>query len=98
MLSILGTPRYGQDIVDVVSKASNGHYQLDPGTLYPALHRLKRRGLIQEKKIEDKQVYEELIIRRGHNRRYYKVSPEGKNILSEIDRIRLQIRAHPCSS
>jgi len=95
MLSILDVPRYGQDIVEVVSVASSGNYQIDPGTLYPALRRLEKRGLISEKKIQDKIDRDSLIIRRGHNRRYYQVSLEGKRVLAAVENIRLQIKAQP---
>ncbi|MEB3359474.1 MAG: PadR family transcriptional regulator [Synechococcales bacterium] len=93
MLAILDIPRYGQNIVEVVSDASDGNYQIDPGTLYPALHRLGSRGLIKEKKVQVGNDCRSLKIRRGHNRRYYQVTPDGREILEEIERIRFQIRS-----
>lgn len=88
MLSILDRPRYGQDIVEVVSTATNGLYQIGPGTLYPALRRLKEKGLIQNRK-----VCENLAIRKGHNRCYYQVTIRGEETLIEIEKIRIQIKS-----
>jgi DNA-binding PadR family transcriptional regulator len=87
MLAISDVPRYGQDIVEVVSAASNGSYQIGPGTLYPALQRLKNRGLIQSKKVQ-----ENLTVRNGHCRCYYQATVEGRKVLSEIERIRIYIK------
>ena len=87
MLSVLDEPRYGQDIVDVVSAASSGAYQISCGTLYPALRRLEKRNLIQARKVREK-----IEERNGHSRRYYKVTQEGKHVLSEIESIRIRIR------
>ena len=87
MLAILDTPRYGQGIVEIVSNASNGHYQIGAGTLYPALQRLKSRGLI-----EDRKVRENLVIRNGHSRCYYQVTPEGRELLLKMEGIREYIR------
>lgn len=88
MLSILDQSRYGQDIVEVVSAASYGTYQISCGTLYPALRRLKHRGLIQDQKAS-----ENLAVRNGHSRCYYQVTPEGREVLFKVEEIRSQIRS-----
>ncbi len=88
MLAILDHPRYGQDIVDVISLASQGRHQPSPGTLYPALKRLERRGYITESQVAK----ENVEARNGHCRRYYKVKHAGKEILLEVDKIRLEIK------
>ncbi|MFM7220524.1 MAG: PadR family transcriptional regulator [Nodosilinea sp.] len=87
MLSILDQSRYGQDIVEVLSEASYGTYQVSSGTLYPALQRLKHRGLIQDQKAS-----ENLTVRNGHSRCYYQVTPEGREVLFRVEEIRSQIR------
>jgi DNA-binding PadR family transcriptional regulator len=87
MLSILDQFRYGQEIVEVVSAASDGTYQVSSGTLYPALKRLKRQGLIQDQKAS-----ENLTVRNGHSRCYYKVTPEGREVIFRMEEIRSQIR------
>lgn len=87
MLSILNQSRYGQEIVEAVSAASDGTYQVSSGTLYPALKRLKRQGLIQDQKAS-----ENLTVRNGHSRCYYKVTPEGREVIFRMEEIRSQIR------
>jgi len=87
MLAILHHPRYGQDIVEVVSAASQGGYQIGCGTLYPALQRLARRGLIQKQKVQ-----ENLDVRNGHSRCYYQVTEAGREMLLRIETIRVQIK------
>lgn len=87
MLAILHHPRYGQDIVEVVSAASQGGYQIGCGTLYPALQRLTGRGLIKKQTVQ-----ENLDVRNGHSRCYYQVTQEGREILLRIEVIRDQIK------
>ena len=88
MLAILHHPRYGQDIVEVVSAASQGEYQIGCGTLYPALKRLSRRGFILEQKLQ-----ENLDVRNGHSRCYYQVTATGHDTLVRIEIIRDQIKS-----
>ena len=88
MLAILHQPRYGQDIVEVVSAASQGGYQIGCGTLYPALKRLSKRGFIQAQKRQ-----ENLAVRNGHSRCYYQVTTAGRDMLLRIETIREQIKS-----
>lgn len=88
MLAILDQPRYGQDIVEVVSFASQGVYQIGCGTLYPALKRLARKGLIQSQTVQ-----ENLAVRNGHSRCYYQVTEQGRETLLKIEMTRSQIRS-----
>ncbi|HBY99163.1 MAG TPA: PadR family transcriptional regulator [Chloroflexi bacterium] len=39
-------PMYGYQIVKEIARRSGGYFQFKEGTLYPALHRLERDGLI----------------------------------------------------
>jgi PadR family transcriptional regulator PadR len=39
-------PRHGYAIIDVVRASSAGRIDLPTGTVYPALHRLERAGLV----------------------------------------------------
>lgn len=41
------SPRYGGQIIADVQTATDGEFALREGTLYPALHRLEKRGFIQ---------------------------------------------------
>ena len=38
---------YGFEIIRVLRERSNGFFDLKEGTLYPALHRLDKRGLVE---------------------------------------------------
>ncbi|HYN88936.1 MAG TPA: PadR family transcriptional regulator [Ardenticatenaceae bacterium] len=40
-------PMYGYQIVKELARRSEGYFQFKEGTLYPALHRLERDGLIR---------------------------------------------------
>ena len=89
MLSLLERPRFGQNIVEVVSAASNGTCQISCGTLYPALRRLESRGFIRSEKSEAN-----LVVRRGHNRCYYAVTDQGREVLNNLEAMRHQIKKY----
>jgi len=40
-------PMYGYQIVKEVEQRSSGYFEFKEGTLYPALHRLERAGLVE---------------------------------------------------
>ncbi|MGH9414426.1 MAG: PadR family transcriptional regulator [Terriglobales bacterium] len=40
-------PRHGCAIADRIAQISRGAVEVRPGSLYPALHRLERRGLLR---------------------------------------------------
>ena len=42
-----GTPMHGLAIIDAVRETSGEHLQIEDAALYPALHRLHRRGLLK---------------------------------------------------
>ncbi|QBD78341.1 PadR family transcriptional regulator [Ktedonosporobacter rubrisoli] len=62
-------PMYGYQIVKEVKAESSGELQLKEGSLYPALHRLERAGLIEGywQARED-----------GTSRRYYQLTSSGQ--------------------
>jgi len=66
-------PTYGYQIIKELERRSNGYFQLREGTLYPALHRLENNGLIQGS-------WEP--ISNGQQRRYYYITPKGKQVLA----------------
>jgi PadR family transcriptional regulator PadR len=67
-------PMYGYWIIKELEKRSNGYFQFKEGTLYPALHRLEKAGLIQGK-------WQKLP--GGQERRYYYITLKGKQTLAE---------------
>jgi PadR family transcriptional regulator, regulatory protein PadR len=67
-------PRHGHGIGQAIRASSRDAFQVEHGTLYPALHRLERRGwLAAEWKISEA----------NRRARYYRLTAQGKKQLSE---------------
>lgn len=62
-------PMYGYQIVRELDIRSEGYFKFKEGTLYPALHRLEKSGLITGK-------WQTLSNKR--QRRYYYITPKGE--------------------
>ncbi|MDT0678402.1 PadR family transcriptional regulator [Autumnicola musiva] len=74
ILSILSKGEsYGYEIIQSIKEISGGKMEFGEGTLYPVLHKLEKKGLVQStwKKAES-----------GRKRKYYQISNEGKKELS----------------
>ena len=67
-------PMYGYQIIKELGERSNGYFKFKEGTLYPALHRLEKAGLVQGK-------WQKLPS--GQERRYYYITPKGQKALVE---------------
>jgi len=67
-------PMYGYQIIKEIEKRSNGYFQFKEGTLYPALHRLEKAGLLQGR-------WQKL--QSGQERRYYYITSKGQKALAE---------------
>ena len=65
---------YGYRIIKELKGRSEGYFQFKEGTLYPALHRLERAGLIQGKW---------QVLPTGQQRKYYHITDKGHAILVE---------------
>ncbi len=66
-------PTYGYKVVKELEQRSNGYFRFKEGTLYPALHRLEREGLIEGRW---------QILANGQQRRYYYITEKGKEVLA----------------
>ncbi len=66
-------PTYGYEITQQVMRRSAGYFELKEGSLYPALHRMERRGLL-ESFWEDKET--------GRRRKFYRITAEGTKSLA----------------
>src|SRR5260370_19481886 len=64
-------PRHGYAIMEALRIRSGGHVDLPTGTVYPALHRLERAGLIQAS----------WSAAGGRRRRVYDLTPAGRRAL-----------------
>ncbi len=75
--SIALEPRHGWDISERIQQMSGNILQVQQGSLYPALHRLERRGWIRGRWDTT-----------ANNRRakYYRVTPAGRTQLEQETR------------
>lgn len=66
-------PMYGYQIIKELEKKSQGYFKFKEGTLYPALHRLEKAGLI---------VGKWQMLPSGRHRRYYYITDKGYRLLA----------------
>lgn len=65
-------PAHGYALVQVLREQSGGTFDLPEGTIYPALHRLERAGLLSSYWSADT----------GRRRRVYQLTPKGEQALT----------------
>lgn len=63
---------YGYEIVEALTKRSDGVFKLGQSTLYPMLYNLESKGIVTSK---------EKAGENGRKRRYYKLTAKGKKKL-----------------
>ena len=66
-------PQHGYAIMEALRAGSGGQFDLPTGTIYPALRRLERAGLVQTTWSEDG----------GRRRRVYELTPAGRRSLDD---------------
>lgn len=64
-------PRHGYAIIEALRVRSGGQFDLPTGTVYPALHRLERAGLVQAS----------WSVVSGRRRRVYQLTHAGRRAL-----------------
>ncbi len=75
LLSLMSQqPMYGYQVMQELEGRSQGYFKFKEGTLYPALHRLEKMGLLQGKW---------QTLSNGRQRRYYSITDKGRRILVE---------------
>ncbi|WP_298901341.1 PadR family transcriptional regulator [uncultured Psychroserpens sp.] len=67
---------YGYEITQQAKKITSGKIDISEGALYPILHKLEAKGVLTTEKV--------FIGKRV--RKYYKVTKEGKEMVSEVTR------------
>ncbi len=72
--ALLFGPRHGHAIATHIQRTSEDVLRVDHGSLYPALHRLKKRGWISASW--------EPMPDRNREARYYRLTPAGKTRLA----------------
>lgn len=70
-------PMYGYQIVKELQARSEGYFDLEQGTLYPALHRLEKDDLVRS---------EWEVVEDGPSRKYYHITDEGRAELEKSAR------------
>jgi PadR family transcriptional regulator, regulatory protein PadR len=73
LATVAAEPAHGYRIVEEVRGRSSGAFDLSEGTVYPALYRLERRGLLSSRWA--------LVARR--RRRVYSLTRKGRRALAE---------------
>ena len=68
-------PMYGYQIIKELARRSQGYFRFKEGTLYPALHRLERAGLISGRW---------QMLPSGQQRKYYYITDKG--LLSLVEK------------
>ena len=73
LLAVLrGGPLHGYAVIAGLRERSGGSFDLPEGTIYPALHKLEREGLVLSS-------WEDAA---GRRRRIYELTPRGKRALA----------------
>lgn len=69
---LVDEPMYGYQMVKELQARSAGYFEMEQGTLYPALHRLEREGLVSS---------EWKFVDEGPPRKYYYITDAGRTAL-----------------
>ncbi len=72
--SLLTEDRHGWGISKRLKQISSGAFTLNVGSLYPALYRLEKKGLVESYAATSE---------KGREARFYKILPKGKQQLEE---------------
>lgn len=68
---------YGYEIIEQLDKQSNNIFKLSAGSLYPLLHNLESKRLLESYEAETDNKTP------GKTRKYYRITAKGKNYLEE---------------
>ena len=71
LAALEGGPRHGYAVMEELRAGSGGRFDLPTGTIYPALRRLERAGLVHTRWSEEG----------GRRRRLYELTPAGRRML-----------------
>ena len=71
LAALASGPQHGYAVIDLLRNKSDGAFELPTGTIYPALHRLERAGLVTGSWLDT----------RPRPRRVYKLTAAGRRAL-----------------
>ncbi len=72
LTALRAEPGHGYRVLDRLRSMSGGEFALPEGTIYPALHRLERDGLLASHRTKHQ----------GRTRRVYALTPAGEKALA----------------
>ena len=78
LATLEGGALYGVRVIQEVEARTSGHFRFKEGTLYPALHRLEKAGLI-EAELQPSDIG-------GPPRKYYRLTERGRADLTRRQR------------
>ncbi len=82
LLALASDERHGYGLLQEVASLTDGELQLEPGTLYRALHRMLKDGWVAESARRPAADLDD------ERRRYYRLTPLGRRIASaEAERL-----------
>jgi len=70
-------PMYGYQLSKELQRRSKGYFEFKEGTLYPALHRMEKEGLVRG---------EWQVVEEGPSRKYYYLTEKGREELARSRR------------
>jgi DNA-binding PadR family transcriptional regulator len=92
LLALAGGNLHGYGIIKEVTRNSDGHYRLGPGTLYDNLKKLMDAGLVADATTSTSSKRKP-VSSKEDDRRFYTLTKEGKNVLAaEVDRLQSVVR------
>ena len=92
LLALAGGDLHGYGIIKEVTRNSDGHYRLGPGTLYDNLKKLMDAGLVADA-VTSSSSKRKSSPTKGDDRRFYTLTSEGKNALArEVDRLQSVVK------
>ena len=82
LLALAADERHGYGLLQEVASLTDGELQLEPGTLYRALHRMLKAGWVVESARRPAADVDD------ERRRYYRLTPKGREIAAtEAERL-----------
>jgi len=72
LASVDAEPAHGYAVIQELKRRSGGAFALPEGTVYPALHRLERSGLLASR----------WSVHEGRRRCLYRLTPKGRRALA----------------
>lgn len=84
--ALIGESLYGTALIERVANISDGRIRPTLGGIYPTLHRMQAKGLIEGSWGDDDET------RGGARRRYYRVTAKGLEAFEDTRRLVLSVR------